>query len=73
MKNKIKIYRGNNKIILKGNHKCHAPVEVEKEAGIFRELHEITKYFFPEPFEWDYSGANLKEETIQGLEGCKEQ
>ncbi len=71
-KNLIRITRNVEGLEIAGNHKSHTPVIVSDEESIFRELREITKYFFPEHFDFDYSNAKISDITISGLEGAKE-
>jgi len=71
-KNLIKITKNAEGLIIAGNHKFHTPVIVSNEKSIFGELWEITKYFFPEPFDFDYSNIKISDITFSGLEGAKD-
>ena len=71
-KNLIRITRNAKGLAIAGNHKSHTPVIVSDEKSIFRELREITKYFFPEHFDFDYTNAKISDIAISGLEGAKD-
>ncbi len=72
MKNKIKFIQSDEGILIKENQNYRTPLIVDSESEIFKNLREVVKYFFPEPFEFDYSRANLRKETIAGLEGVRD-
>jgi len=71
-KNIIKITDCREGFIIGGSHRCHAPYIVSDEAGIFRVLDDVVKYFFPEPFNFDYTNAKLSEQTVAGFEASRE-
>ena len=68
----VKITNSKEGFIIAGNHENNWPYNSSNEAGIFKSLSEVIKYFFPEPFDFDYSGAELSEQTIAGLETSRE-
>ena len=72
MKNIIKIINSKEGFITAGNHENNWPSCSSNEAGIFRSLSEVIKYFFPESFDFDYSNAELSEQAIAGLEAVRE-